>query len=104
MKVEVLYFKGCPNLHQVVDNVLTAVREQGIMISLGQIEVHTPEEAKEMAFLGSPSVRVNGLDVEPGAREADGFGLGCRTYVTLEGRSGTPSVATIRRALAEATD
>jgi hypothetical protein len=57
-----------------------------------------------MAFLGSPSVRVDGLDIEPGARDATGFGLGCRSYDTRGGRSGTPSVAAIRRALAEAAD
>lgn len=104
MKVEVLYFRGCPNHQQAVENAIIAAREEGVTISLNEVEIHTPEEAQEMFFLGSPSVRVNGLDIEPAARKATGFGLGCRCYITQEGSSGPPSIGAIREALVEASE
>ena len=58
--------------------------------------------AQELGFLGSPSIRIDGLDVEPEARGLQTFGFGCRTYSDAEGRqSGLPSISVIRRALTE---
>jgi hypothetical protein len=47
-----------------------------------------PTQAEEERFLGSPSVRVEGVDIEPGAGERTDFGLKCRLYRTSEGQSG----------------
>lgn len=65
--------------------------------------VETPEAAEESRFLGSPSVRVDGVDVDPGAAKRDDFGLKCRIYRCAEGRTPTPPEAWIRAALAAAT-
>lgn len=39
-----------------------------------------PENAERLRFLGSPTVRVNSVDVEPAARRRSDFGFACRTY------------------------
>ena len=45
------------------------------------------------------TIRINGLDIEPSARQRITFGMMCRTY---EGSGGVPSEDLIRSAIAEA--
>ena len=71
----------------------------GIDAALIEVAVSGPQMAREIGFLGSPSVRVKGLDVEPAARDSDQVGFGCRTYVNGGVREGIPSVELIRAAL-----
>ena len=52
-----------------------------------------------MRFLGSPTIRVDGRDVEPGADERDEFVLACRIYRTPAGLRGEPAEAWVRDAL-----
>jgi hypothetical protein len=62
--------------------------------------VDTPEDAERERFLGSPTVRVNGRDVDPGAGERTDYGLKCRIYRSTEdGQSHVPPESWIRRAL-----
>ncbi len=101
MKVEVLYFEGCPNHAPATELVCEALRKEGKRADVRDVEVHTPEQAQSLRFLGSPTIRINGVDVEPEARLAKTFGLGCRTYFTENGRSGTPSETMVRTAINE---
>ena len=102
LKVEVLYFKGCPNHQPAVARVRQALSVEGIGIPVEEVEVTDAAMAQELGFLGSPSIRVDGLDVEPEARGLRTFGFGCRTYSDAKGsRSGLPSISIIRRALTE---
>jgi hypothetical protein len=64
--------------------------------------VETPEEAESEHFLGSPTVRVDGDDVDPTANGREEFGLECRLYRTEEGLVGTPPEEWIRAALRRA--
>jgi len=95
MKVEVLFFEGCPNHAPAVQLAKEVVSELGVDAKVEEVEVKTPEEAVERRFLGSPSVLVNGVDVESGARGRTDFGFACRTY---NGR-GVPSRESIVAAL-----
>jgi mercuric ion transport protein len=101
MKVEVLYFEGCPNHRPTVERVREALQSENEAAHIDEIEIRTPAEAESLGFLGSPSVRINGLDIEPEARSLDSYGLSCRTYLDGPTRSGTPSSGMIRRALHE---
>ncbi len=104
MKVEVLYFEGCPNHARTVETLREALRSEGLPDEIRETEIRTQGEAEALAFLGSPTVRINGMDIEPSARSATGFGLGCRTYLEGAVRSGQPSLELMRTALREATD
>lgn len=66
------------------------------------VPVTDTASALALRFLGSPSIRVNGLDIEPAARNATEFGLTCRTYVDGSARTGIPPEDAIRRAMVEA--
>jgi hypothetical protein len=83
MLVEILYFDGCPNYRAVRDLV----------------ELPDVETAQRLRFLGSPSVRVDGRDVEPGADDRDEFMLACRVYMLPSGLSGQPDERWLRSAL-----
>ena len=102
MKVEVLYFKGCPNHEPAVEQVRKALQSENVPIVVNEVEITDPDMAQEFGFLGSPSIRIDGIDVEPGAREMKTFGFGCRTYSDDEGRrSGLPPVGLIQQAARE---
>jgi hypothetical protein len=102
MNIEILYFDGCPNHGPALQRVQELLREESMSAEISQILVCDPALAREIGFLGSPSVRVNGLDVEPAARAAREYGMMCRTYVIDGDREGLPSREMIRRALHEA--
>jgi hypothetical protein len=68
MKIEVLYFDGCPNHKPAVKQVQQLVREECVSAEVLEVNVSDASIAQKVGFLGSPSVRVNGLDVEPEAR------------------------------------
>ena len=97
MKVEVFYFEGCPNHKPAVERVQSVIKEQGIDATLAEVEVPDAEAAKAVGFLGSPTIRVNWLDIDPASRAATETGLACRCYA-----DGIPSENTIRAALREA--
>jgi hypothetical protein len=96
--VELLYFSGCPNVEAVRELVQRVAADEGITPDLRLVEV-TPEEVERLRFIGSPSVRVNGHDVEPGADERDTFVFACRLYRTPGGFAGQPRSEWVRAAL-----
>ena len=101
MNVEVLYFSDCPNHKPAVERVKEALRAEGLSAEVAEIEVPDAETAQRLKFLGSPTIRVNGFDIEPGARSVMDFGLMCRTYADGLRRTGVPSRDLIRSALLE---
>ena len=65
------------------------------------IEVHDHEDAVARRFLGSPTIQVNGQDVEPDARSRRDYGFMCRTYRTSPGMNGVPSMEMMVGAISE---
>jgi hypothetical protein len=98
MTIEVFYFGGCPSYKPTVERIRTLLREERIDGDIRQVEVTDLLSARDRRFLGSPTVQVNGLDIERSARTDERYGLCCRTY----SGSGVPSVAMIRSALRDA--
>jgi hypothetical protein len=94
----VLYFAGCPNVEAVRALVERVAAEEGITPDVQLVHVGT-NDAERVRFLGSPSVRVNGHDVEPGADGRTTFVLACRLYRTSEGLAGQPASEWVRAAL-----
>jgi hypothetical protein len=63
------------------------------------VKLVDPDAAAEWRFLGSPTILVDGRDVEPGAEQRHEFGLCCRVYRTERGLAGHPDEAWVREAL-----
>jgi hypothetical protein len=95
MDVELLYFEGCPSW-RVMDERLGVLGAE-FDFEHQRILVDTPEAAERVAFLGSPTVRIDGED--PFAAPGAAVGLSCRVYSTADGLIGCPTLAELRSAL-----
>lgn len=102
MTVEVLYFDGCPNHEALVPHLEQLLRAAELPVAIALHRVPDDESAQRERFLGSPTVRVGGRDVEPGAEDRDDFGLKCRLYRVSSGLRGTPLDEWVLDALARA--
>jgi hypothetical protein len=99
MKLELLYFDGCPSYAELLPRLRELLAREGIDEEIELRRVETPEEAERERFLGSPTVRVDGEDIDPTAKNRDDFGLECRLYRTDDGLARTPPEEWIRAAL-----
>ena len=97
--VEVLTFEGCPHAGPALELVARVLDEIGIVANVRRVDVPDAESAQEQRFLGSPTIRVNGRDIEPGADDRDQFVLSCRVYRTARGLHGEPDERWLRDAL-----
>jgi len=97
-RADILHFDDCPNVDVAADRVRTVAAGLGIEIHLRFVRVESAEEAVRERFLGSPSVRVNGVDIDSSARDQYDFGLSCRMYAG----AGVPPDAMIAAALTRA--
>ncbi|MFB7913879.1 thioredoxin family protein [Streptomyces sp. NPDC056061] len=90
MDIELLYFAGCPNwhlAHERLREALTATGRPGLEVGLRAVE--TEEEARDLRFPGSPTIRIDGHDPFPSAART--YGLTCRVYETPDGLAGAPT-------------
>jgi len=101
-RVEILYFEGCPNHEPARALVERLAGELDVEPEIELVEVADPDAAIALRFLGSPTVRVNGVDVEPGAEERRDFAFSCRIYRSEAGAAEQPEASWIRNALIEA--
>jgi hypothetical protein len=98
-RIEVLYFDGCPSTDAFLPRLRDLLAQVGATDRLELRRVETIGDAERQRFLGSPSVRVDGCDVEPGADERTDYGLKCRLYRTEGGMQGEPPTDWVLAAL-----
>jgi len=99
MKIQLLYFDGCPSWRKAEENLKAALDAAGIADPIEYVTVETPEKAKELSFPGSPSIRIDGEDIEERSDGGKDISLACRIYREGGEAVGWPSVALIRSAL-----
>ncbi len=80
MRLDILYFAECPHYRPTVELVHQVVAELGVQAEVREVRIQDREEAERLRFVGSPSVRVDGVDIEPAARGQTEFAIGCRLY------------------------
>lgn len=97
VKIEVLYVTDCPNHLPTVKRIQRVLAAESLRVPVHEVIVSSEAEAKALHFLGSPTVRINGNDVE--RVEGSVPGLSCRMYRDF---SGVPSEDLLRRAIAAA--
>lgn len=103
IQIEILSFDGCPNRDRAIALVSEVVAEAGADVDLRLVDVPDAETAERTRFLGSPTIRVNGRDIEPGAEERREFVRSCRVFRTESGLTGRPDPRWLHAALARAT-
>ena len=97
--VEILYFHGCPNHHPAIVLVERVSRELGLQPELQLVNVPDQPAAQRLRFLGSPTIRVGGVDVDPHTEERNDYALACRIFSTDAGIAGQPDERWVREAL-----
>ena len=98
-RVEILFFEGCPNHEPARRLVERVAAELRIETEIRLVEVTDAAVAVELRFTGSPTVRVDGVDVEPGAGARREFVLACRVYRREDGVRERPRESWVRDAL-----
>lgn len=94
MKIELLYFDGCPSWQTGLERMKTALQVEQLDDSVVLVKVKDDSDAARLKFLGSPSFRINGKDLWPEERES--YTLSCRIYKTPGSLKGWPSVEMLR--------
>ena len=95
MTIDILYFEGCPNHTPTVERVREVVRDLGVTAIVREVEVKDTEAAARLRFFGSPTVQVEGEDIDPAVRGRTDYSFSCRIY----DRSGIPARALIERGI-----
>lgn len=75
IRIRVLCSEGCANTPPTVELVRNVAEDLNIPVNIDIVMVVTEEQARELRFLGSPTVQVDGVDIEPSARDSVAFGL-----------------------------
>ncbi len=97
MKIELLYFEGCPSYRVAEGWLREALAKANVSDPITMIEIKTEADAQHWKFPGSPTIRFDGVDpFEQGEAQ---YGLECRVYLTPEGLRGWPTKEMLRAAL-----
>ena len=104
VKVEVLYFDGCPSHEALMPRLRELMAEVAVDAPVELRHVESVQAAERERFLGSPTLRVNGQDVDPTAGERTDFGLKCRLYPSPAALRGTIPDEYVVAALCRARD
>lgn len=75
-QVRVFYTNGCPNASQVIDLIERIADDIDIPVVVDRASVTSQEEAVKLRCLGSPTIQINGLDIDPSFRNSVAFVLG----------------------------
>jgi len=75
LDIQVLYTKDCTNTQPAVQRIQDVAQSLGIAVRVRQVLVASQDLAQELRFLGSPTIQINGQDIDPTARAATAFGF-----------------------------
>ena len=96
LKIEVLYVANCPNHAVALERLSEMLSAEDFRTHVTEVLVKDAEMARLLKFPGSPTIRINGKDVEP---KGEPFGIMCRLY---SDGSGVPSMQRLRAAINKA--
>ncbi len=102
MKIELFYFDGCLAYQTALKYLREVIVEKQLDAGVEMIKIEDDEQALRTRFLGSPTIRINGRDIESSAEEIKDFSMRCRLYLEDDKVNEWPSKKMIRRAIDEA--
>ncbi|HEX5619556.1 MAG TPA: hypothetical protein VFX51_14140 [Solirubrobacteraceae bacterium] len=102
IEIELLSFDGCSSREAFESRLRELLAEAGVDVQIRRRRVESDAAANRARFLGSPTLRVDGVDVEPGAGDRSDYGVKCRLYPTEQGLRGVPPDEWVLHALRHA--
>jgi hypothetical protein len=102
-QVELLWWEGCPSWQRALDMVRDEMARVGLAAdAIDVIEITSEADAAGRVFPGSPTIRLDGEDIQPPGPDVPG-GLTCRVYRRRDGSvSPLPDREDLREALQRA--
>ena len=98
-KIGIFFIEGCPGVLPAAKHIKEVIAEESIDAEISLILIETPEDARQLHFTGSPTVRINGIDIETNIKDIKDYALRSRLY-TVDGKnSDYPSKDMIRAAI-----
>lgn len=102
MRVQLLYYLECPSHERALELIQQALAEEGRHAEIEIIRIDTQEQAQAHQFIGSPTIRINRIEIQP---QPDlPYRLTCRTFIHEDGRlSPLPSLTMLKEAIRQST-
>ena len=98
-KIGILFIEGCPGVLTTAEYINEVITEEDIDAEISLILIETAEDARQLHFTGSPTVRINGTDIETNIKDIKDYGLRSRLY-NIDGKKyGHPSKDMIKDAI-----
>ncbi len=85
-KTEFFYYEDCPSHEQALALLREIMQQEGVSTPIEIIRVETDADAQRYNFYGSPTIRVNGVDIAPLPEDIPAPSLTCRAYRRADGR------------------
>jgi hypothetical protein len=100
-RVEFLWWRECPSWERALADLRAAMVEAALDPDSVELrEIGTDALASRESFVGSPTIRIDGEDIQPPGDD-EPVGLNCRVYRRRDGRvSPLPDPEDVREALA----
>ena len=99
VNITFLYYEDCPSHDAALERLRQVMAEEGVDTEIEIVKVETDEQAQRLRFVGSPTILIDGQDIDPPPPDAY-YALTCRAFRLEDGRiSPLPSPDMIRRAL-----
>jgi hypothetical protein len=103
VKVEILYVAECPSHSGAVKLVQDILASECVSAEIREVLVTGARMAQDLAFPGSPTIRINGQDVAAESLPSKEFALSCRLYPSSS-QVGLPPLDLVRRAVLRARE
>jgi hypothetical protein len=101
VKIEVLYVPDCPHHPSAVKQLRDVLLAEGVRTEIIEVAVTDTKAAEEFRFRGSPTIRINGRDIDEESHSPLSFALACRMYPGAK-EAGVPPLEMMQRAVREA--
>jgi hypothetical protein len=99
MRIELLYFDGCPGYAELRERLPRLLERANIDAEIEERRIDSERAACRERFLGSPTLHIDGIDVDRSVADSHDYGLKCRLYQTEDGLQRTPPDTWITAAL-----
>lgn len=90
MNIELLWFEDCPNHQATLALLRDVLRERGLDETVERIEVPDLATGERTRFPGSPTILIDGVDIDPTYEDTGDYTPCCRVYATDRGLTGVP--------------
>ncbi len=98
-EIYIMFIEGCPSVSAVAKYIDEVIAEEAVDAEISLVLIETLEDARKLHFTGSPTVRINGKDVEINFQDIKDYGLQSRQYYIEGEKYDYPSKSMIKDAV-----